>query len=154
MANTYTQIRIHIIFSTLHRKHLISEQHREQVERYMTGITAGLNQKLLAIYCMPDHTHVLIGLKPDISVSEFVQKLKANSSKYINKQNWMKSEFAWQRGYRAFSYSKSQTSAVVNYILNQPLHHQRKSFSEEYLEFLEKFDVDYDPKYVLDSIGK
>lgn len=151
MANTYTQIRIHIIFSTHHRQHLISERHREQVERYMTGIIAGLNQKLLAIYCMPDHAHVLVGLKPNISVSEFVQKLKANSSKYINKQDWMRSEFAWQKGYGAFSYSKSQTANVVNYIFNQPIHHRKKSFGEEYLEILKKLEIDFDPKYVLDK---
>jgi len=129
---------------------LIKEENRENIERYMTGITAGLNQKLLAIYCMPDHCHVFVGLRPDISVSEFVQKLKANSSKYINKQDWMQKEFAWPRGFGAFSYAKSQTNIVVNYILNQPKHHKKKTFSEEYMEFLEKFNVDYDPKYVLD----
>ncbi len=94
MANTYTQIRIHIIFSTRYRQQLIPEEHREEVEKFIAGITAGLNQKLLAIYCMPDYAHLLVGLKPDISLSEFVQKIKANSSRHINKQGWMHMEFA------------------------------------------------------------
>ncbi len=149
MANTYTQIRIHIIFSTKNRKPLILDVHREEIERYMTGIVGALNQKLLAIYCMPDHAHLLVGLKPDISVSEFVQKLKANSSKFINQKEWMHYDFAWQKGFGAFSYSKSQTKQVVDYILNQKEHHKKKSFKEEYHDFLERFEVDYDPKYML-----
>ncbi|WP_417611722.1 IS200/IS605 family transposase [Owenweeksia hongkongensis] len=149
MANTYTQIRIHIIFSTKNRNPLIPEAHREEVERYMTGIVGALNQKLLAIYCMPDHAHLLVGLNPDISVSELVQKLKANSSKFINQKEWMDYGFAWQKGFGAFSYAKSQTKQVVDYILNQKEHHKKMSFEEEYLGFLEKFDVDYDSKYVL-----
>lgn len=148
MANTYTQIRIHIIFSTKNRKPLIPDVHKEEVERYMTGIVGALNQKLLAIYCMPDHAHLLVELNPDISVSEFVQKLKANTSKFINQKDWMPYEFAWQKGFGAFSYAKSQTKMVIDYILNQKQHHEKKTFEKEYVDFLKKFEVDYNPKYV------
>lgn len=148
MSDTYTQIRIHIIFSTRNRKPLISEIHREEVERYMAGICSALNQKLLAVYCMPDHTHVLVGMRPDITISEFVQKLKANSSRFINQKGWLQSDFAWQKGFGAFSYAKSQTKTVIDYILNQKEHHRNKSFEEEYVGFLERFEVDYNPKYV------
>ncbi len=148
MSDTYTQVRIHIIFSTKNRKPFISEIHREEVERYMAGICSALNQKLLAIYCMPDHTHILVGLRPDITISEFVQKLKANSSRFINQKEWLQSDFAWQKGFGAFSYAKSQTKTVIDYILNQKEHHKKKSFEDEYVGFLEKFEVDYNPKYV------
>ncbi len=148
MSDTYTQVRIHIIFSTKNRKPLIPEIHRQEVERYMAGICSALNQKLLAIYCMPDHTHVLVGLRPDITISEFVQKLKANSSRFINQKEWMQNKFSWQKGFGAFSYAKSQTKTVIDYILNQKEHHKKKSFEKEYVDFLKKFEVDYNPKYV------
>ena len=149
MASTYTQIRIHIIFSTYQREPLIDEPFREEVERYLAGTIAALNQKLLALYCMPDHVHILSGLTPDISLSDFVQKVKANSSRFINSKNWFPGKFRWQKGYGAFSYSKSQTAGVVDYILNQPEHHRTKTFAEEYISFLKKFDVEFDSKYAL-----
>ena len=150
MANTYTQIRIHIIFSTYQREPVIMEDHRQEVERYIAGTIGALNQKLLALYCMPEHIHILSGLNPDLSLSDFVQKIKTYSSRFINSKNWFPGKFRWQKGYGAFSYSKSQTAGVVDYILSQPEHHRTKSFTEEYLGFLEKFDVNFDPKYALD----
>ena len=100
---------------------------------------------------MPDHIHILIGMKPDIALSDLVRDLKANSSKFINRKGWVVGKFEWQTGFAAFSYSHSQLGVVVNYIKNQEVHHLNQTFKEEYLAFLKRFDVPYNPKYVFDS---
>jgi REP element-mobilizing transposase RayT len=118
----------------------------------MSGIIKNNSHKLLAIYCMPDHCHFLIGLNPSQSISDLARDIKSNSSKWINEQELLKSPFHWQDGYGAFSYAKSQLDAVVKYILNQPEHHKGQTFKEEYINFLQKFNVEYDEKYVFDWI--
>ena len=148
MANTYTQLYIQIVFAVKGRQNLISEKNREAVEKYICGIISNKKCKPIAIYCNPDHVHILIGLHPAVSISDIVRDIKANSSKWINEQNWIKGKFSWQEGFGAFSYSKSQIDAVVKYILNQPKHHKKKTFKEEYLNFLNKFDIDFDEKYL------
>lgn len=110
------------------------------------------NQKLIAINGMPDHTHLLVGLKPDMSISDLVKEIKSSSSNFINSRRWVKGRFSWQQGFRAFSYSHSHLSAVARYIENQEAHHARRSFKEGYLALLKKFDVAYDIKYVFDWI--
>ncbi|AFN74526.1 putative transposase [Melioribacter roseus P3M-2] len=150
MANTYTQLYVHIIFAVKGRQNLISEKHREELEKYICGIITNKNSKPLAIYCNPDHTHILIGINPSVSVSDIARDIKANSSKFINGKKWIAGKFNWQDGFGAFTYAKSQIDAVVKYILNQPVHHKKKTFKEEYIEFLEKFNVEYDPKYLFD----
>ena len=100
---------------------------------------------------MPDHIHLLIGMTPDITISDLVRDIKANSSKWINKKRWVVGNFEWQAGFAAFSYAHSQLDAVVGYIKNQEVHHSHQTFREEYLAFLKRFDVPYNPKYVLDS---
>lgn len=101
---------------------------------------------------MPDHVHILVSLSPSISISDLVRDIKAGSSKFINDKNWINGKFSWQEGYGAFSYSKSSVDAVVKYILNQEEHHKNKSFKEEYLDFLNKFEIEYDSKYLFDWI--
>ena len=101
---------------------------------------------------MPDHIHILVGIKPSISISDLVRDVKAGSSKFINDKKWMNGKFNWQEGFGAFSYSKSNLDTVVKYILNQEEHHQKRTFKEEYLDFLEKFEIEYDIKYVFDWI--
>jgi putative transposase len=152
MANTYSQIHVQIIFAVKGREQLIKEEHREELQKYITGIITNKNQKLLAIYCMPDHTHIFIGLKPNIAISDLVSDIKANSSAFITENKWTKSEFSWQEGYGAFSYAKSQVDAVVKYVLNQAEHHKKRTFREEYLDFLQKFEIEYDEKYLFDWI--
>ena len=105
---------------------------------------------MLAIYCMPDHIHIFFGLHPAQSISKLVEEIKTGSSKFIKKQPWMYVDFSWQRGFGAFSYAKSQTDRVVKYILNQEEHHRKKSFRKEYIEFLEKFEVEYDERYLFE----
>jgi putative transposase len=148
MANTYTQIYIHVIFAVTGRQNLIDEQHNEELQKYITGIISGQNQKLIAINNMPDHLHLLIGLKSDLSLSELIRDVKANSSRFINERRWCRGKFSWQEGFGAFSYSRSQLGDVIRYIEDQQRHHTTKTFRQEYVELLEKFEVEYDPKYI------
>ena len=150
MANTYTQLYIHFVFAVQGRQHLVTESVRERLQQYLCGIVREQKHKALAIYCMPDHKHLLVGLHPDQSIAELVQSIKGNSSKWLNVHKLLPGRFEWQREYGAFSYSRSQLDNVVNYILAQPEHHRKLSFREEYLEFLQRFEVPYDPKYLFD----
>ena len=151
MANTYTQIYVHVVFAVDGRQNLIAEEHNDELQKYITGIVSGQNQKLIAINNMPDHLHLLVGLKPDIALSDLVRDIKAGSSKFINDKHWVKGRFSWQEGFGAFSYSRSQLGAVIRYIENQQKHHAKKTFREEYIQLLEKFGVKYDPRYILKS---
>lgn len=152
MANTYTQLLIQIVFAVKGRQNLILEKDRIQIEKYICGIISNKNSKPIAIYCNPDHCHVLIGIDPSISISKLTGEFKANSSKWINEQRMIPGKFEWQDGFGAFSYSKSQLDAVVKYILNQKEHHRKVTFREEYLQLLEKFEIDYDEKYLFDFL--
>lgn len=152
MANTYTQIYIQIVFAVKGRQNLIPKEHREELHRIITGIVSNRNQKLFAIFAMPDHVHLLVSVSPNILISDLVRDIKAGSSKFINDKNWIMGKFNWQEGYGAFSYSKSNIDRVVKYILNQEAHHQKKTFKEEYLDFLRKFAIDFDEKYVFEWI--
>ncbi len=152
MANTYTQIYIQVVFTVKGRQNLIPKQYREELHKYITGIITKRNQKLLAIFAMPDHLHLLVGLKPNISISDLVRDIKAGSSKFISDNNWIKGKFSWQEGFGAFSYSKSQVDDVIKYILNQEEHHKTKTFKEEYLDFLKKFEIEYNEKYLFEWI--
>lgn len=151
MANTYSQIFIQFVFAVKYREKLINEEKRERVEKYITGIIQSKNQKLLAIYANPDHIHILIGYNDlNILIPDLVRDIKSNSSKMMNDENWFKGKFNWQQGYGAFSYSKSQIDRVVKYILNQKEHHKKQSFKDEYLELLQRFEIEYKDEYVFD----
>ncbi len=152
MPNTYSQIYIQIVFAVKGRQNLIPKQNREELHKYITGIVQNRDQKMLSIFCMPDHTHLLVGLKPLIAISDLVRDIKAGSSKFINDKHWMKGKFNWQEGFGAFSYSRSQIDNVIKYILNQEEHHKKKTFREEYIEFLKKFEIEYDEKYLFEWI--
>ena len=149
MSNTYSQIYIQIVFAVKGRQAFIKENFREELQKYISGIIAQKKQKLYAIYCMPDHTHILVSMKPDIAISDLVRDIKSNSSSFIDDKKFVKN-FSWQTGFGAFSYSKSQSENVVDYILNQPEHHKKKTFKEEYMEFLQKFEIEYDEKYLFE----
>ncbi len=152
MANTYTQIYIHIVFAVKGRQNLISKEKREELHKFITGVVSNRNQKLFAVFAMPDHLHLLVSMGPTCSVSDLGRDIKAGSSKFINEKGWMNNKFNWQEGYGAFSYSRSGVDSVVKYILNQEEHHQKKTFREEYFDFLTKFEIEYDPKYVFEWI--
>lgn len=152
MANTYSKVYIQVVFAVKGRQNLIRAEIREDLQKYITGIITNRDQKLLSIFCMPDHTHLLIGLKPSISISDLVRDIKAGSSKFINDKKLIKGKFSWQEGFGVFSYSRSQIDTVIKYIQNQEKHHNKKSFKEEYLEFLKKFEIEYDEKYLFEWI--
>jgi REP element-mobilizing transposase RayT len=150
MPNTYTQITIHLIFAVKNRENLLKKTIRPELFKYMTGIVTNKNNKLLAINGVADHVHLLIGLSPTTALSDLVRDIKNNSSKFINQRELVSGNFRWQTGYGAFSYSRSQRPNVIKYIENQEEHHKVKTFREEYLEVLQKFDVEYDSEYLFE----
>jgi putative transposase len=150
MANTYTQIYIQFVFAVKNRQNLIAKHNKEELHKYISGIVDQRGQKLLAIYCMPDHIHMFVSLGPNILISNFMRDVKAGSSKFINDKKWVQVNFEWQLGYGAFSYSHSQIDSVVKYINNQEQHHLKTSFKDEYVGFLKRFNVEYNDKYLFD----
>jgi len=152
MPNTYTQIYIQTVFAVENRISLIKEQWREELHKYITGIVQNNKHKLIAINSVANHMHIFIGMKPIQSVSDLLQDIKGCSSTWINEKRFVRGHFNWQSGYGAFSYSHSQIDTVVKYIQNQQEHHKKKTFRQEYIEFLEKFHVDYDERYVLRDV--
>ena len=116
----------------------------------MTGLVQKRKAKMLAINCMPDHTHLFVGFHPDVLISNFVKEIKVESNEFINDKNWVFGKFNWQSGYGVFSYSHSAIDSVVKYVLNQEKHHQKKTFRDEYFEFLRKFEIAFEEKYVFD----
>ena len=151
MANTYSQIYLQFIFAVKGRENLIKEDFREEVQKYISGIIENKKHQLISIYANPDHIHIFLSLK-DLSspISQLVKEIKVSSTNFINGKKYLNTPFYWQEGYGCFSYSKSQRDAVVNYIQNQKEHHKNKSFRDEYVEFLIKFDVNFDQKYVFE----
>jgi|SRR5690606_4191986 len=152
MANTFTQIHIQAIFAVQNRMSLIRDSWEAELYQYITGIIQNQGHKLLAINGMADHVHILFGMRPKQSLSDLMQDVKGDSSKWINSKGFVRGKFSWQEGYGAFSYSKSQLPAVLRYIGNQKEHHKRKTFLEEYREFLDKFEVEYDQRFIFKEI--
>ena len=152
MPNTYTQLLIQFVFAVKYRDAVIRENVRPRVESYLSALATKYGHKPLAIYCMPDHCHFLLGLNPIQSPSNCARILKANSARKINKAGIIAGNFRWQEGYGAFSYGRSQLNEVVQYIRNQALHHRNKNFKNEYWEFLEKFEVPYEEAYLFEDL--
>jgi putative transposase len=152
MANTYKQIHIQAVFAVKNRQSLISGEWKDQLYRYITGIIQQNGHKLLQINGMPDHIHLLFGLRPIQSLSDLMKQVKQDSSKWINLNKLVIGKFSWQEGYRAFSYSKSQVPRIIHYIQDQQEHHKKQSFSEEYLSLLRIHDIDYDERFLFKPI--
>lgn len=150
MANTYTQLYIQFVFSVKGRANLIKEAFRDELEKVISGIVANQKCKTYAIYCNPDHTHVFVGMHPTMSPSKLMEHVKSGSSKWINEKKYIGGKFSWQSGFGAFTYSKSHIDRVVKYILNQPEHHKKQSFKDEYLLLLKKFEIDYNAQYLFE----
>jgi REP element-mobilizing transposase RayT len=152
MAGTFSQVYIHVIFAVKGRQNLISKNWNEELYKYIAGIIKGKNQKTIIVNGMPDHVHAFIGLSPSMAISDLVRDIKNNSSNFINENRYVKGKFAWQTGYAVFSYSRSQINSVYNYIKNQEKHHKKKTFREEYIELMNKFEIDYKEKYLFDWV--
>ncbi|GAB4055524.1 IS200/IS605 family transposase [Spirosoma litoris] len=152
MAGTFSQVYIQVVFAVKGRENLISKIWRDDLHKYIAGIISGKEQKPIIVNGVADHIHAFIGLRPSMAISDLVRDIKNNSSNFINENRLVKGKFSWQEGYGAFSYSQSQIEAVYNYILNQEHHHKTKTFKEEYIDFLQKFQIDYNEKYLFDWI--
>jgi REP element-mobilizing transposase RayT len=152
MANSYTQIHIQAVFSVQDRDSVIRNSWKDELYKYITGIIQNNKHILIAINGMPDHVHLLIGLRPSQSLSDLMQDIKGSSSKWINEKQFVHGKFSWQEGYGAFSYSKAELQYIVNYINRQQEHHTRRTFHEEYLSLLKEFDIDYDNRFVFKPV--
>ena len=152
MPNTYTQIHIQAVFAVQNRECIIGKQWKDELYKYITGIIQNYNHKLIAINGMPDHVHVFFGMRPDQSLSVLMQQVKGDSSKWINEKKFVHGKFSWQEGYGAFSYSKSQVPQVIKYIQRQEEHHRKKTFIEEYIHFLNAFEIEYDERYIFKPV--
>lgn len=152
MANTYTQIHIQAVFAVQNRQCLIQKEWEAELYKYITGIVQNQGHKLLQINGMPDHVHAFFGMRPIQSLSDLMKKIKGESSTWINQKGFLKNKFSWQEGYGGFSYGKSQVPSVIRYIQNQKEHHQKKTFIEEYVDFLNAFEVDYDERYIFKPV--
>lgn len=152
MANSYTQIHIQFVFAVKYRAALIHHSWKGRLHQYITGIFQENKHKMIQINSMPDHIHIFIGMRPHQSISSLIQNVKTESSKFIKAQKFCSSPFAWQEGYGAFSYAKSQMPDVIRYIQNQEIHHRKETFLDEYRKFLTVFEIDWDEHYIFKEL--
>lgn len=150
MAGTFSQIHIQLVFAVQGRANVIKDEWEERLYRFIAATIKNKGQKPLIINGMPDHIHILLGLRPSMAISDLVRDVKSNSARFINDQKFLKGKFKWQEGYAAFSYSKSQVPAVCRYIENQKEHHKIRSFKDEYLDILKKAEVEFDERYLFE----
>ena len=150
MADTFSQIYIQTVFAVSGRMSLITKAFQEELHKYITGIVTKQKQKLIRINSMPDHMHILIGLRPSMALSDLVRDIKSDSSDWINRKKLARECFSWQSGFGAFSYGHSQLDMIIRYIQNQEQHHLKKTFKHEYLSMLRKFEIDFKEEYVFD----
>jgi REP element-mobilizing transposase RayT len=152
MANTYSQLYVHLVFAVKGRQSLIHSEWKEVLYKYIAGIIRNQKEKLMMINGMADHVHLLIGIKPDKSISDLVRDIKSHSSKFINEQGFVQGRFEWQEGFGAFSVSQSQVPKLIGYIQNQETHHKKRSFHAEYMRFLKAYEIDFKPEYLFEPI--
>ena len=152
MANTYTQLHVHFVFAVKFREALIQGDWEERIHKYITGIVQNNGHKMLAINSTKDHMHFFAGINPNQSISELMRLVKGDSSEFINKNKFTKRKFQWQSGYAAFSNSHSQIDAVVKYIINQKVHHKKKTFREEYFKMLHDYAIEFDERYIFHEL--
>ena len=150
IANTYTQCYFHLVFAVKNRDALIKKEWKDEMEKYITGIAQAHRHKMLAIGSMPDHIHILIGYNVNELIPDLVEEIKTSSNAWIRERRLSKFKFEWQKGYGAFTYSRSQIDKVIKYILSQERHHKKRSFKEEYLEMLEKNEIIYGNEYLFE----
>ncbi len=152
MPGTFSQIYIQVVFAVQNRDYLIQPSWEEELYKYISGITNNKGQKMLTINGMPDHIHFLIGMKPSCCLSDLVREIKKSSNEFITEKKFSKFKFNWQEGFGAFSYSHSHVDSVIKYILNQKIHHKKRTFKAEYLDFLKKFDIEFKDEYLFNWI--
>lgn len=154
MPGSFSQIYIQIVFAVKGRQNLIGKEWKDELHKYISGIITNKGQKSIIVNGVADHVHIFVGLKPAMAISDLVRDIKNNSSNFINEKKFIKGKFSWQEGYGAFSYAHSQIENVYQYIANQEEHHKKKTFKEEYLGFLQKFEIEYNEKYLFEWIDE
>jgi REP element-mobilizing transposase RayT len=154
MAWTFSQIYMHVVFGVKGRENLISIKWKDDLYKYIAGIIKGKGHKSIIINGMPDHIHTLIGMKPSVAIADLVRDIKNNSTNFINDKRLVTGKFSWQEGYGVFSYSHSNIKNVYDHILNQEKHHMKRTFKEEYLDFLNKFEIEYNAKYLANWLSR
>jgi REP element-mobilizing transposase RayT len=152
MAGTYSQIYIQIVFAVKGRQNLVQKEWKEELYKYIAGIIREKDQKSTIVNGMPDHIHIFVGLRPVMAISDLVREIKNKSTNFINERKFINTKFSWQEGYGAFSYGHSQIQNVYNYILNQEAHHEKRTFREEYIDLLNKYEIKHEEKYLFDWI--
>jgi len=150
MAGTFSQVYIQIVFAVKGRQNLIQTSWKTQLHKYIAGIIKGKDHKPIIVNGMPDHIHAFVGLRPAMAISDLTRDMKNNSTNFINDHKFVNGKFAWQEGYGALSYSRSHIERVYNYILNQEEHHKKKTFRQEYITLLKKFQIAYDERYLFE----
>jgi REP element-mobilizing transposase RayT len=150
MANTYMQLNVQTVFAVKGRENILTPNFRSQLFEYIAGILRNTKQYPLAINGYKDHIRIFFELNPDTSLSNVLETVKSNSSKWINSNHLLMGRFEWQRGYSGFTYSKSQRNSVIKYIMNQENHHKAHRFKDEYLDILRKFEMDFDDRYIFE----
>ena len=151
-TNTYTQIHIQAVFAVRYREALIEPSWRERLYQYTTAIVQEQGHQILAVGGTANHIHILFGMRPTQSLSSLMMLVKRETSEWINQKGFCTGEFAWQTGYGAFSYSRSQVPRVVQYIQDQERHHAKRTFREEYLDMLKKAEVKFDEQYIFEDV--
>jgi len=149
---TFTQIYIQLVFAVRNRDAVLHQNIRSRVFQYMSGIITDLGHKSIIVNGVADHVHLFIGWNPSKSISDTVHDIKRGSSLFINNEKLCRGKFSWQEGYGGFSYEKSKVDDVYNYIFNQEHHHKKVTFRDEYIQFLKKFEIDYDERFLFDFI--
>ena len=152
MANTFSKVYLHIVFSVKGRQNLIHKKWEDELHKYICGIVDGKDHKIYAIGGVADHIHILVSIRPNILISNLVRDIKGNSSRWINERGFVQGRFQWQEGFGVFSYAQSQLDVIIAYINNQEQHHKQETFRSEYINILQKFKVEYEDKYLFDWI--
>ena len=152
MPGTFSKIYIQIVFAVKYREAIIANEWKSTLMGIIGNLINETGCKTIIVNGVEDHVHCFLGLKPTVCISELMKTVKAKSSKYINDNHLTKSRFEWQEGYGAFSYGHSQINVVHKYIANQEQHHKKQTFKEEYLEFLDKFQVPFDDRYIFEDL--
>jgi len=152
MANSFTQLYVQMVFAVKNRQSLIFDENKDKIEKYIWGIASNIKCNPISIYCNPDHTHLLVSIKPVVCIADAIRDIKSFSSRFINENRLTKKRFEWQTGYGAFTYGQSQIDHLKKYIENQYIHHRKRNFKDEYVALLEAFEIGYDETYLFDWI--
>ncbi|NOU45893.1 MAG: IS200/IS605 family transposase [Bacteroidales bacterium] len=149
---TFTQLYVQLVFAVKNREAILHKSIRNRIFEYMSGIITQMNHKSIIVNGVSNHVHIFIGLNPTKTISETVHDIKRSTSLFINDEKLCPYKFAWQDGYGGFTHSRSQIHDVYQYILNQEEHHKKQTFRDEYIQYLKKFEIEYDERFLFDFL--